>query len=346
MYGSLGWVINFAAYSAALQITGDVTSYQHAAAGALSGIPWALLVNPFELVKCIAQVFLADIAVRHVYLSLSPPALCLSRPALSLSPPVLSLSPPALSLSPPADPCVQNERKSTTDVWKEWRSSHSFSMCRALPVTLVRDVIGVGAWFGVYHAAKEAGYSPFAAGLYSLVHLVRCPLICWSTLLLVHSFVGPLFCWSTLLFVHSFVGPLFCWSTLLLVHLVRCPLICWSTLLLVHSFVGPLFCWSTQPRPFQHSKNAFADAFVCLLMSRIWLSLFLCVSHSFFHIIFVSPFVCLYFSLHNHSCWYCKVACVVAPAGSWFIPLICSKHGFKWTVSELTRRRGSLFDNL
>ena len=49
------WVANFVAYSLALEITGDETTLQHAAAGSMSGIVWGASVAPFELVKCIAQ---------------------------------------------------------------------------------------------------------------------------------------------------------------------------------------------------------------------------------------------------------------------------------------------------
>lgn len=49
------WVANFVAYSLALEITGDTTTLQHAAAGSMSGIVWGASVAPFELVKCIAQ---------------------------------------------------------------------------------------------------------------------------------------------------------------------------------------------------------------------------------------------------------------------------------------------------
>ena len=49
------WVANFVAYSLALELTGDETSLQHAAAGAMSGVVWGGSVAPFELVKCIAQ---------------------------------------------------------------------------------------------------------------------------------------------------------------------------------------------------------------------------------------------------------------------------------------------------
>jgi solute carrier family 25 (mitochondrial carnitine/acylcarnitine transporter), member 20/29 len=49
------WVANFLTFSFALQLTGDSTTLQHATAGSLSGIVWAISVSPFELVKCIAQ---------------------------------------------------------------------------------------------------------------------------------------------------------------------------------------------------------------------------------------------------------------------------------------------------
>lgn len=49
------WAANFLTYGAALRVTGEDTTLQHACAGALSGIVWGLAVSPFELVKCVAQ---------------------------------------------------------------------------------------------------------------------------------------------------------------------------------------------------------------------------------------------------------------------------------------------------
>lgn len=106
------WVANFAAYSEALRFTGDKTTAQHAAAGSLSGVVWALVVSPFELIKCIAQT----------------------------------------------------EKRSSTEVWKDWWETRSFSLFRGLQITLLRDVLGLSVWFGVYHASKERGDSAFISG--------------------------------------------------------------------------------------------------------------------------------------------------------------------------------------
>ena len=49
------WVVNFVSFGAALKLIGDATTSQHFFAGSVSGIFWALMVTPFELVKCRAQ---------------------------------------------------------------------------------------------------------------------------------------------------------------------------------------------------------------------------------------------------------------------------------------------------
>lgn len=106
------WVANFVAYSQALRLTGDETTLQHAAAGALSGVVWAVTVCPFELVKSIAQ----------------------------------------------------NEQRPATEIWHEWQKKRSFSLSRGMSITMLRDVVGVGVWFGVYHHLSVAGYSSFVSG--------------------------------------------------------------------------------------------------------------------------------------------------------------------------------------
>ena len=49
------WIVNFASFGAALKLIGDETTKQHFWAGGISGLFWALMVTPFELVKCRAQ---------------------------------------------------------------------------------------------------------------------------------------------------------------------------------------------------------------------------------------------------------------------------------------------------
>ena len=133
------WAANFLAYGLALRVTGDATTLQHTAAGALSGIVWGVCVAPFELIKCIAQ----------------------------------------------------HEQKSSRRVRAELlaRSGGGGAtaakvFARGLEVTVLRDFIGVGLWFGGYHfAAHTLGAGAFVSG-----GVGGCA--CWLTVL-------PIDTWAT-----------------------------------------------------------------------------------------------------------------------------------------------------
>ena len=135
------WGANFLAYGLALRITGDATTLQHTAAGALSGIVWGVCVSPFELVKCIAQH--EQKSSRQVRAEL-----------------------------------MARSRGS----WASWSTAKVFA--RGLEVTVLRDFIGVGLWFGGYHFAAHT----LSAGAFVSGGVGGCS--CWLTVL-------PIDTWAT-----------------------------------------------------------------------------------------------------------------------------------------------------
>lgn len=54
------WVVNFATYGMALGFTGDDSYGAHFLAGSLSGVSWAFIITPFELIKYVLIQFVSQ----------------------------------------------------------------------------------------------------------------------------------------------------------------------------------------------------------------------------------------------------------------------------------------------